>query len=788
MVTKVSCMVFFVLLTLVLCANRALAQESWKFASIPDFMNVDLATLEGYPGYPDGRLDSTTSGFEATLAFYLDAIAAEDVDFVLVAGDLVEGEWHHDPTGRRIFGNYGSLAERRSSLYNAADLYYTQWLERFTSRGLRVYPAVGDHELGDNNWGTGSSRALLVPDFKIAFARYFTQDPNGQSLFNGTINGVSARPVDTPYEDTAYAFVNKNMLIVTVDAFRQDDPRTKLDNRTGSVLGTVDGEQLVWLDALLAAARNDPGIDHIIVQAHSPVLTPVRVRGSSELYLRDYDNTTNASNADRGPATDFWQTLARHDVDFFFCGEVHDNTLSISNNVIQLVHDGIPYTQGHYLVGTVTGDQIELELNYVDIGPGIERHWNTVNNAKLETAVQGSAWETVATALYDKSTSQKRLINPTGDLIPFGSNDGSIAVIMPPSPNADLPVHLSFDNISGTSVPNAGSTGTANDATMQGGTTVVAGRFGDAVKLDGVSGTFLWAGSSPVVGNVPRTTSAWINLNTTGFNTVLTMGTNSSGRKWDIDIDEPGGGGVELGIGNGRTEAEGVNVNDGQWHLVTVVLDGDASGNSTIDLADVQFYVDGVFQYRDGDETQAINTAGDTLLIGKTPNNSGFFDGCIDDVAVWSVGLSADEVLGLYQVGVEPLLGYDASKFELLRQVHAGAFPSAEINGRTWAAYLGNTDPAGLTAKPYGFALVLDETADSGVYTVHPAEQDFDRDIDYDDYVALEACYTGPDQLTSDGCRSDIDGDGDADLWDLYHFSLCFTGVDSAPDLNCLNP
>ncbi len=418
-----------VAIAMVVCAalsGRALGQESWSFISLPDFMNADIGTLVGYPGYPDGWKDSTTAGFESTLSYYLDAIAGENPDMVLVAGDLVEGEWHHDTTGRNIFGTYNTHANRQAALHNAADLYYAQWMDRFTSRGLTPYPAVGDHELGDNNWNVNSSRAKLVPDFKAAFARHFTQDGTGQTLYGGTINGVPARPVGTPYEDTAYAVQNKNVLMVTIDAFRQDDPGVKLDNRTGSVLGTVDGGQLTWLDNLLAAANADPTIDHIVVQAHTPVLTPVRVRGSSELYLRDYDNTTSAANADKGAATDFWQTLAAHGVDLFLAGEVHHNTLSISNGVTQIVTDGIPFSAGHYLKATVTGERIDFELKYVDIGPGTEKFWQTVSNNKTETVVQGSAWETVATATYDKSSDEKKLINATGHLAPFGTNDGSI--------------------------------------------------------------------------------------------------------------------------------------------------------------------------------------------------------------------------------------------------------------------------------------------------------------------------------------------------------------------------
>ena len=51
----------------------------WRFVSIPDFVNVDLA-------YPQ-------PGWEDALDYVLKAIKAENPEFVLVAGDLVMGHW-----------------------------------------------------------------------------------------------------------------------------------------------------------------------------------------------------------------------------------------------------------------------------------------------------------------------------------------------------------------------------------------------------------------------------------------------------------------------------------------------------------------------------------------------------------------------------------------------------------------------------------------------------------------------------------------------------------------------
>lgn len=53
------------------------SEGSWTFVSVPDFLNKDTC-------YPQ-------SGFEDALSYFLQAIKAENPDFVLIPGDLVNG-------------------------------------------------------------------------------------------------------------------------------------------------------------------------------------------------------------------------------------------------------------------------------------------------------------------------------------------------------------------------------------------------------------------------------------------------------------------------------------------------------------------------------------------------------------------------------------------------------------------------------------------------------------------------------------------------------------------------
>src|SRR5690606_30922837 len=167
-------------------------------------------------------VNSTNAAHEAAIATALDAMASEQPDFVLVAGDLVNGHWHSDASNVQVFGPVGTLAEKTAAVIAGANVYYPQWKKRFTDRGLTVYPAVGDHDVGDNNWPANQDKAHLVPIYKQEWAKNFTLDGNGNPLF-------AIRPAGTAYEHTAYAVRHKNTMIVTVDVFRQDDPTQTID-------------------------------------------------------------------------------------------------------------------------------------------------------------------------------------------------------------------------------------------------------------------------------------------------------------------------------------------------------------------------------------------------------------------------------------------------------------------------------------------------------------------------------------------------------------------------------
>ncbi len=365
----------------------------FTFVSMPDFLNTDVGDtrLRAGQGWDPGDPTSINASWTRALDVVLDEVEAEKPAAVLVAGDLVDGHWGIDvapATG--IFGPVGTREEQLAAVTNAGDLYYTAWSNRFTERGLRALPAVGDHEVGDNPWPSGSFKLAAVPTFKKAWADKFTRTATGGHRYR-------MRPVGTAYEDTAYAVRIANTLFVTVDVFQLD--------KDGVDVTVADG-QLRWLDRLLTRARRN-GVEHIIVQGHTPVLGPVRSRHSSELVM------------DGGDDSEFWRLLDRHDVDLYLAGEMHDMTTLTQDGVVQIVHGALAtWGQANYLVGRVFTDRIELTLKEFQ-GARTNPHklWNTDRKgpAKGIRFLPGPA--TVGTLVIDKSGSETFLRQRTGRLV-----------------------------------------------------------------------------------------------------------------------------------------------------------------------------------------------------------------------------------------------------------------------------------------------------------------------------------------------------------------------------------
>lgn len=332
--------------------------DRWTFVSIPDFLNFDIE-------YPQ-------KGWEDALGFVLESMKKENPAFAMVAGDLVMGHW----------GN------TKESVDKWADRYYPQWVKRWKNHELKVYAALGDHEIGDNPWRGG--KAAAVSFYKAAFRRHLNMPLNGPEHMKGT----------------AFYWTHKNALFVAVDVFE------KARGPEGHIEAQVTGAQLAWLEDVLQKHRKN--VDHIIVMGHTPILGPVRRFSSSGMRLA------------KGRDSQLWKTMVNYNVDLYVCGEVHAVTCIENQGIMQVAHGGLfgRTTKPNYMVVTVHPDKLELDIKEIDLINGKGRLWQYKKSRgpwdtiTITEERKKEGFTSIGSVVIKKQDDAKRFVAPTGFFAP----------------------------------------------------------------------------------------------------------------------------------------------------------------------------------------------------------------------------------------------------------------------------------------------------------------------------------------------------------------------------------
>jgi hypothetical protein len=408
-----------------------------KFVSVPDFINMDFqlddprlmdltnarkaqlaaeigaggpqADLNPWVGNFVGTVDN---GYRGASQVLLEALAAENADFFTVSGDMLYTRW---PKNAEL-----SSATAPQHIREQAAYYYPSWIANVRNYGGfdldDVYTVLGDHEIGDNDWG--SNKRPLVPTYKEEYVRYLGNE--------ATVSGGAYVAAPAGFEGRTFAVQRGNVLLVGVDqfeTFNSSGAYTQTGSQIASVKLDVTGAQLAWLDATLALAEGDPTIDHVMVLAHAPIAANefVRVQSTSS-------GLDNASD-EHGP---WWQTMKAHHVDLYLPGEVHAISMQLAEDVLQVVtgtnifqptnHSGVsnigfnlnsPVTsEQNYMVVEAYADRIELTLKSIETkiwgNSGVAN--DPVNDdpyknreARVATATAAAGFQTVGTLTIDKS-------------------------------------------------------------------------------------------------------------------------------------------------------------------------------------------------------------------------------------------------------------------------------------------------------------------------------------------------------------------------------------------------
>jgi len=318
--------------------------STWRFASIPNFPAADL-------GYPQ-------DGWEETLDYVLKAIRAEEPEFVLVPGDLVQGNWP----------DKAAVEQRAAACYPA-------WMKRMADHGLTCYAALGDGEIGGPPWP--DDKAALASLCKRQFQRYLNMPRNGPLRMQGT----------------AFSLIYEDTLFVALDVFERPG------GASGGIVPQVTGEQLQWLEGVLA---DNPGVGHVVVVGHVPVLAAGAPAGSDGLVLAG------------GRDSALWQALKKRRVDLYLCAGSGSAACTQADGIVQIAHGGkLGRSPGiNYLVATVYPDRIDLELKEVAVVGESTRPPQA--GVRLADEVRAKGFDVIGTAVLHRGAAGAVLSTATG--------------------------------------------------------------------------------------------------------------------------------------------------------------------------------------------------------------------------------------------------------------------------------------------------------------------------------------------------------------------------------------
>jgi len=348
--------------------------------------------------------------WEASKAALSEIKATYGGELVLIPGDSasfgkISNEQIEKKLGKTGYTMNKVVYEATSNVYKAVKAMYNEV-------GYNtVLAAVGDHEIGGNKGfraiNNKKSKVSTVPSYRKGFSDGYSSDSEGNFLFTTKIGNADSRPLGTVWENTSYAYAHKNCLFITIDAFKSmgDDQnymdREKGRGGEGTITCDVDGKHLEWFEEVLVEAGKNDTIQHIFVQAHLPIIQPVRKVHSSGQFMDDADENT------------FWQVMNKHKVDVYFAGDVHSNTASVARDpeseVVQVVSRGNPFNNFLQVETTPTSIDITL-LN--EVGP-LPR-WNL----KYEEYGKVSIDKTLAKRSIT-SSGELKLLDPDAELIRF---------------------------------------------------------------------------------------------------------------------------------------------------------------------------------------------------------------------------------------------------------------------------------------------------------------------------------------------------------------------------------
>lgn len=643
-----------VLLSVLASASTVLASGSG--AGENDLSFVVIADMHTMSNFLWNRSDIVLKTTLKTILQNIRENYVGETNIVLAPGDVVS---FGGTTNEKLL-NLTGKPDINEAVSDAAITSYSKTNEVHQEAGFSTFiPCIGDHEIGGNEGFKVSgpkSKFNSIPAYRQGWIDYFMKDNNGLFKFNEGVANVSSRPPEeSGFKGTSFAYRRNNSLFISVDVFKvMNDGTSDYYDRSngyggeGAITCTLEGLHAAWFESVLKAARENTSIKHIFVEAHVPIMHPVRKVRCSGQFLDDQTRST------------FWRLMEKYNVDVYFAGEVHAVTVSKSkeqgSNLLQIV------SRGNLLTSFLTVDTKDTTIEikqYREVGPSEKFNNDYVQSGLLKIDKSNPSDPQIS------SSGELEILDDEGPLLHFDFE--SIFKI------DERPIHglynekdslvAKYQVVGGIncteSIHNTGSFGAQYDAQIAniqlvpGRTTnTYAGRFAPNSRF----GVF---SRGPYTAGMAHSIALWMKTSEASKKMTLLH----FGPAWNVPkkdtlqvLLQDGELFFQFSANTGKFQlAEKKILADDQWHHITVVMPFNSCKYSQ-----VQLYIDGVLyetkQTSGNDNHIFFHTAGRLSVGGygyrKDPNNGdGFvrtFEGEIDDVKVWSKPLQEQDILELW--------------------------------------------------------------------------------------------------------------------------------------------
>lgn len=193
----------------------------------------------------------------------------------------------------------------------------------------------------------------------------------------------------------------------------------------------------------------------------------------------------------------------------------------------------------------------------------------------------------------------------------------------------------------------ADASGGGRTITLSGGYTHTTGKLNNGITFDGTTG-YGSANWGLLTGAADRSICLWFRTSSTADSTWVSWGSSAANSLCAIGIQ-----GGNVGFLRNTSESSGINCvapiststyANGQWHHLAVVV--------RANLHTIQLYIDGVLAMS---RSRYPNTATSQIYFGRSVNGGTFFNGSLDEIAIYDRAVTALEVATISGLGTYPL-------------------------------------------------------------------------------------------------------------------------------------